>query len=83
MADTGSGIVRGMKAIPIRFENSLRTFVREVIRCPQGKKNPVLGDAPLKDQKFTVRKVRSLREEDNKSSSHDPLRTRKRGGSAC
>ena len=83
MADTGSGIVRGMKAIRIRFENSPRTFGREVIRCPQGKKKPVWGDAPPKLPGVYSEKGQSLREEDNKSSSHDPLRTCKRGGSAC
>ena len=83
MADTGSGIVKGMKAILIRLENNPRTFGRKVMRCPQGKKKQVWGDVLLKDQKFTARKVKSFCEEDNKSSSHDPQRTCKRGGSAC
>ena len=62
MADTGSGIVRGMKAIPIRFENSLRIFGREMIRCPQGKKKLVCGAEVYseEDNKALVRKTTNL-----------------------
>lgn len=41
----------------------------EVIRCPLGKPEPLVGLPLPQGQKFTVRKTTSLRKEDDDSSS--------------
>ena len=78
-----SRITRRMKAIKIRTGEQVENIWQEVIRCLKCKLKAVRGLPPLRGQKFAVRKIMSLREEDYEPSSSRPTMSQGEGGTVC